>query len=146
MLKKDVKKITMERDGALKHLSLTTGNMELGGHHHHRTASDTASGTSTSAKPGKTHFGFIFKGYLSRVMIDDVSKMEMFSVKLEKYPTELSVQMEKYPIIGSKSGRRILVKRAFSDGKSKKHKGYLAICTSNITRRIEQLRDVVSVF
>ena len=25
MLKKDVKKITMERDGALKHLSLTTG-------------------------------------------------------------------------------------------------------------------------
>ena len=26
MLKKDVKKITMERDGALKHLSLTTGN------------------------------------------------------------------------------------------------------------------------
>lgn len=59
-------------------------------------------------------------------MIDDVSKMEMFSVKLEKYPTELSVQMEKYPIIGSKSGRRILVKRAFSDGKSKKHKGYFA--------------------
>ena len=62
----------------------------------------------------------------SKVMIDDVSKMEMFSVKLEKYPTELSVQMEKYPIIGSKSGRRILVKRAFSDGKSKKHKGYFA--------------------
>ena len=149
MLKKDVKKITMERDGALKHLSLTTGiyvltllhsqiysislvtliatfstklvcmytcaflfvcwgrpvtsreiwflyytrsilcsstitapsfyymyfsleslplkakkytkstfsgNMELGGHHHHRTASDTASGTSsTSAKPGNVH-------------------------------------------------------------------------------------------
>ena len=25
MLKKDVKKISMERDGALKHLSLTTG-------------------------------------------------------------------------------------------------------------------------
>ena len=130
----------------MDHLVYFPGNMELGGHHHHRTASDTASGTSTSVKPGKTHFGFIFKGYLSRVMIDDVSKMEMFSVKLEKYPTELSVQMEKYPIIGSKSGRRILVKRAFSDGKSKKHKGYLAICTSNITRRIEQLRDVVSVF
>ena len=27
MLKKDVKKITMERDGALKHLSLTTGTV-----------------------------------------------------------------------------------------------------------------------
>ena len=57
---------------------------------------------------------------------------EILSVcTLEKYPTELSVQMEKYPIIGSKSGRRILVKRAFSDGKSKKHKGFITvICTT----------------
>jgi hypothetical protein len=54
MLKKDVKKISMERDGAYKHLSLTTGNMVdfVGGHHHHRTASDTASGSSSSGKPG----------------------------------------------------------------------------------------------
>ena len=47
--------------------SFFSGNMELGGHHHHRTASDTASGTSsTSAKPGNVHqISFSFSSILA---------------------------------------------------------------------------------
>merc|ERR1712020_549758 len=51
----------MERDSAYKHLTITSGTANagmmdfVGGHHHHRTASDTASGTSsTSGKPGQS--------------------------------------------------------------------------------------------
>ncbi len=61
MLKKDVKKITMERDGAYKHLSLTNAGMDFPGHHHHRTASDTASATSTTGKSGKNKMNGFWK-------------------------------------------------------------------------------------
>ena len=47
MLKKDVKRIAQARDGAFKHLSMTSSPVpaitDMFGYHHHRTASDTAS-------------------------------------------------------------------------------------------------------